>query len=39
LVKAERVRRLIEANKEDPEKIDRILAEEFGILIMTHEDK
>jgi len=39
LVKAERVRRLIEANKEDPEKIDRILAEEFGILIMTPEDK
>jgi len=38
LLKAERVRQLIEENKEDPEKIDRILAEEFGILIMTPED-
>jgi len=39
LVKAERVRRLVEDNKDDPEAIDRILAEEFGILIMTREDK
>ena len=39
LEKAERVRQLIEENKEDPEKIDRILAEEFGNLIMTPEDK
>ena len=39
LLKAERVRLLVEANKEDPEKIDRILAEEFGIIIMTPGDK
>ena len=39
LIKAERVKRLVEDNKDDPEAIDRILAEEFGILIMTHEDK
>jgi len=39
LLKAERVRLLVETNKDDPDKIDRILAEEFGILIMTPEDK
>lgn len=39
LIKAERVRRLVEENKDNPEAIDRILAEEFGILIMTPEDK
>jgi len=39
LLKAERVRKLVEENKGNPEKIDRILAEEFGILIMTPEDK
>ena len=39
LIKAERVRRLVEDNKDNPEAIDRILAEEFGILIMTREDK
>ena len=39
LVKAERVKRLVEDNKDNPEAIDRILAEEFGILIMTPEDK
>ena len=39
LIKAERVKRLVEDNKGNPEAIDRILAEEFGILIMTHEDK
>jgi hypothetical protein len=39
LLRAERVRLLVEENKDDPDKIDRILAEEFGILIMTHEDK
>tara|TARA_Y100001937_G_scaffold126634_1_gene196397 strand:+ start:3747 stop:4145 length:399 start_codon:yes stop_codon:yes gene_type:complete len=33
LIKAERVRRLVEDNKDDPDKIDRILAEEFGILV------
>ena len=38
LIRAERVRRLVEDNKDDPEVIDRILAEEFGILIMTRED-
>ena len=39
LLRAERVRLLVEENKDDPDKIDRILAEEFGILIMTREDK
>ena len=39
LIRAERVKRLVEDNKDDPEAIDRILAEEFGILIMTPEDK
>ena len=39
LIKAERVRRLVEENKHDPDAIDRILAEEFGILIMPREDK
>ena len=39
LVKAERVRRLIETNKENPEEIDRILADEFGILVMDTKDK
>jgi len=38
LVKAERVRRLIETNKENPEEIDRILADEFGILVMDRKD-
>ena len=39
LVKAERVRRLIETNKENPDEIDRILADEFGILVMDPKDK
>ena len=39
LIKAERVRRLIETNKEDPAAIDRILANEFGILVMDPKDK
>ena len=39
LVKAERVRRLIETNKENPDEIDRILADEFGILVMDRKDK
>ena len=39
LIKAERVRRLIETNKEDPAAIDRILADEFGILVMDPKDK
>jgi len=39
LIKAERVRRLIEINKNNPEAIDRILADEFGILVMDPKDK
>ena len=39
LIKAERVRRLVEENKENPEAIDRILADEFGILVMDPKDK
>lgn len=38
LQKAERVRQLVEENKEDPDKIDEILSKEFGILIMTPKD-
>ena len=34
LIKAERVRRLVEMNKDNPAEIDRILAKEFGILLM-----
>ena len=39
LIKAERVRRAVEENKENPEVIDRILADEFGIIVMTPGDK
>ena len=39
LIKAERVRRLVEENKNDPDAIDRILADEFGILVMDPKDK
>ena len=39
LIKAERIRRLVEDNKDNPEEIDRILNEEFGILIMNPKDK
>jgi hypothetical protein len=39
LIRAERVRRLIETNKDNPEEIDRILADEFGILVMNPKDK
>ena len=39
LIKAERVRRLVEANKDNPKEIDRILADEFGILVMDPKDK
>ena len=39
LIKAERVRRLVEENKDNPDAIDRILAEEFGILVMDPKDK
>ena len=39
LIKAERVRRLVEENKDNPEAIDRILADEFGILVMDPKDK
>ena len=39
LIKAERVRRLVEDNKDNPEAIDKILSDEFGIIVMTPEDK
>ena len=39
LIRSERVRRLIEQNKDNPEAIDRILADEFGILVMDPKDK
>ena len=39
LIKAERVRRLVEENKDNPEAIDRILADEFGILVMDPKEK
>ena len=39
LIRAERVKRLVEDNKDDPEAIDRILADEFGILVMDPKDK
>ena len=39
LQKAERVRKLVEENKDNPEKIDKILSEEFGIVVMTPGDK
>ena len=39
LVKAERVRRLVEENKENPDEIDRILSKEFGIILMEPRDK
>tara|TARA_Y100000034_G_scaffold88838_1_gene106713 strand:+ start:1886 stop:2287 length:402 start_codon:yes stop_codon:yes gene_type:complete len=39
LKKAERVRDLVEANKDDPKKIDAILMKEFGIMVMTPGDK
>ena len=39
LIKAERVRRLVEENKDNPEAIDRILADEFGILVMDPNGK
>ena len=39
LIKAERVRRLVEDNKNDPDAIDRILSDEFGILVMDPKDK
>ena len=39
LIKAERVRRLIETNKDNPAEIDRSLANEFGILVMDPKDK
>ena len=39
LIKAERVRRLVEENKDNPVEIDRILSDEFGILVMDPKDK
>tara|TARA_B100000287_G_scaffold426914_1_gene475624 strand:+ start:490 stop:894 length:405 start_codon:yes stop_codon:yes gene_type:complete len=38
-VQNERIKELIETNKENPEEIDRILSKEFGILIMEPKDK
>ena len=38
-VKAMRIAELIEENKENPDEIDRILSEEFGILIMDPKEK
>ena len=39
LIKAERVRRLVEDNKDNPKAIDKILSDEFGIIVMTPGDK
>ena len=39
LTKAERVRTLIEENKDNPDEIDKILSEQFGIIVMTPENK
>ena len=39
LTKAERVRTLIEENKDNPDEIDKILSEQFGIIVMTPGDK
>ena len=39
LIRSERVRRLIEENKENPQAIDRILSDEFGILVIDPKDK
>ena len=39
LIRAERVKRLVEDNKDNPAAIDRILADEFGILVMDPKDK
>jgi len=38
-VQNERIKELIETNKENPEEIDRILSKEFGILIMDPKEK
>ena len=39
LQKAERVRLLVEENKNNPKEIDRILSEEFGIIILAPEEE
>jgi hypothetical protein len=39
LQKAERVRELVEQNKENPEEIDKILSREFGVILMVPENK
>ena len=39
LQKAERVRKLVEENKDNPEKLIRYYADEFGILVMDPKDK
>ncbi len=38
-IQNERIKELIETNKENPEEIDRILSKEFGILIMDPKEK
>ena len=38
-VRTERIKELIETNKENPDEIDRILSKEFGILIMDPKEK
>ena len=38
-VQTQRIKELIETNKENPEEIDRILSKEFGILIMDPKEK
>ena len=38
-IKAQRIKELIEMNKENPDEIDRILSKEFGILVMEPKEK
>ena len=38
-IQTQRIKELIEINKENPEAIDRILADEFGILVMDPKGK
>jgi len=38
-IKAQRIREMIEMNKENPDEIDRILSKEFGILVMEPKEK
>ena len=38
-IKTQRIREMIEMNKENPDEIDRILSKEFGILVMEPKEK